>query len=120
VLDGIEGLGIGHVEGAEDEGVEQTEDHCVGADGEGESEDRGDGKAWGLAEDAETYSDILPERTEKVATHRMVDLFFVFFASTELDASAAFGFGAGQAGAFEIVGAVLDVAEQFFVEVGAE
>jgi hypothetical protein len=47
-----------------------------------------------------------------------VDFFFVFLAAAEFYAGAAFGLCAIKAGAFKIVGAMLNVRAKFFFQLG--
>ena len=54
ILDGIEGLGLRHIQRAQDQPVHHTENYGVCADGHGQGQNRGDGESGGLAQ--------LPER----------------------------------------------------------
>ena len=105
----VEGLAVGHIERAEDEAIHEAEDDGVCADGEGEREDGGEEEAGRLGEDAEAVAKVVEEAFDEVAAESLVALFLVFDVAAELNAGAALGLAAGEAGALEVVGAVKDV-----------
>ena len=109
---------MGNVKRAQDERVHQAEDDGVGADGQRQSYDRGDGEARGFAQDTQREPHVLKECLHEMPAEGILALFLIPFACAELDAGAAFGFCARQAFAFEIVGAVGDVGGKLRFDVG--
>src|SRR5215468_5852246 len=59
----------------------------------------------------------MDERFDEIAAKRLVTFLSVPLPPAELHARAAFGFGAIQAGTFEIVGTVLDVGTKLLLHV---
>ena len=80
----------------------------------------GDGESGRLAQNAQAEADILHECANGIAAECLVTFLFVLLAAAELDSGAAFRLSARQAGALQIVGAMLDVRAQFFFQIGAE
>ena len=62
----------------------------------------------------------LHERVEESAAERLRGFLFERVLAAEFDARAAFGFGAAEAGALQIVGAMLDVGAKFLFHFGVE
>src|SRR5580700_2862571 len=112
-LDGIQALRLRHIQGAQDERIHDAEDYRVGADGESQGSDGGEDEAGRFAQHAEGEAKILEKGFDGLAAEGCVRIFTEFLVAAELDAGAAFRFGAGQAGALEIVGAELDVGAEF-------
>jgi hypothetical protein len=61
VLEFVEAAGPSHVERAEKKCVENAEDHCVGANGERQRENSGDGESRRTAQLAEGESYVGPD-----------------------------------------------------------
>jgi hypothetical protein len=118
--DGYEVLGLRIRERTEEDGVDDTENGGVGADAEGEGENGDGGESGIFAEYAEGKADVAGESFEEEAGALFANVFLGFFNGAESDVGAAFGFRAGKAGAFEVVGVAGDVGAEFFVKVGVE
>lgn len=111
VLGTVEVFGVGDVERAQDEAVHEAEDNGVGADGERERGDGGEGKAGRFAEHAQGEAEVGEECLEELGADGFVGFHAEFLIAAEFDTGAALGFGAGEAGALEVVGAALNVSE---------
>ena len=97
--------------------IQQTEHRRVGPNAQRQRQHRHCRKAGGFAQCAEGVARVLKERFEEMRAQRFADFFLEFLVAAEFDARAAFRFGAREAGAFEIIGAGLDVRAKLSVHV---
>jgi hypothetical protein len=101
---------VQRVDGAQNEGVEQAEHHGIGADSEPATSSQSEaGTAQHAQAEARSWATVSSMFPGSPA------LYLVPFVPAEFDARTPFRFLAPKAGAFEVVGAVLDVGEEFVV-----
>ena len=106
---------MGKIERAQDQGVEHAEYDRVGANGKGQSDDRGEGEARRFAQQAEAEAGVLEEGFEQIAAEGFVGFLAVALIGAELHAGAALGGCAIDAGALQIFRALQDVGTEFLV-----
>src|ERR1700727_268704 len=117
-FDGVERLRMGHIERPQNQRVHQAKGDRVCPNAECQGQDGNCGEAGRLAQDAESETKILSERFDESAAGCVVALLPESLIAAELDAGAALGRKAGNAGAFQVVRAVLDVRAQFLFQLG--
>jgi hypothetical protein len=105
-------LRLGEREWAKENAVDKAKDGGVGADAEGQGENRDESEGRIFAEHAGAVAKILEKSFEPREGARVTGRFQGLLGATELDESAATGFRGGHAG-LEIVG-------DGFVEVGRD
>ncbi len=110
----------GQVEGIEEHGIEDAEDDDVGADAEGEGEDRGNGKAGRMAQLAERVAEVAREAFENECGVGGGDAFAGRGGVAEAEDGFAAGFFRRHAAGHILVGAQIDVGLQFGVDVAVE
>ncbi len=115
MLDGVEAIGAGEIERAEDQCIEDGEDNRIGANGEGQGEDCGSGKSWGFAQQAEAEAGVLQGGFEEIAAQRFMRFLAVALVGAELDAGAALSGCGVDAGALQILCALEDVGTEFLI-----
>jgi hypothetical protein len=110
--DGVELLGLGDGEGAEEDGVDEAEGGGAGADGEGEGEDGGGGGDFAFEEDAEAEGGVGAEGVEPGEEADVAG----GFAEEEGGAEGAAGF----VGVAALVDGFVEVGLEFVVDVAVE
>ncbi|MGB2634569.1 MAG: hypothetical protein WAM58_11595 [Candidatus Acidiferrum sp.] len=95
-------------------------DGGVGADTERECENRDRGEARTFSQHADGETRIAPHCFQPKAGAFFAAGFFGLFVGAEGDAGAAFGFESWEAGAFEVIGLLLDVGAKLFVQFAVE
>jgi hypothetical protein len=114
-LDSVETLCLRHIQRAQDESVQYTENHGVCANGHGQGHNGNSGKAGRFAQHAEREAQVLPERFDERSTRCFLTLLSESRMAAEFEAGAALGFRAAKTGALEIVSTMLDVGAKFVV-----
>ena len=101
----------------QERGIDDAEDRRRRTNAQSDRQD-GDGREAGrLAEHAEGEAHILEQRVDPLTAERLAAFLREPLGASELDAGAALGLDAIQAGTFEVVGAIPDVRANLFREV---
>src|SRR5215813_6497877 len=108
-------LGLRYGQVAQHEPIKQRENRSVRSNSQSKRDNRDCGKAWRLAQHADTEADILKEGFNQVRSYRVADFFFGPLIRAKSDARAAFGLRAGKTGTLQIVSTVLNVRLQLLV-----
>jgi hypothetical protein len=114
--DCVEALRLRHIQRPQDERIHHAEYHGVCADRQRQRPHGDDRKAGRLPQDTKAEAHILDKSLDEIAAHRFVAFPFEPLTAAELDARAAFGLSAIQAGTFKIVGAVLDMRAKLLLD----
>ena len=115
IKDGVEAFRLRHIQRAQDEGIEDAEDHCVGADGQSEREHCRKGKPGRAAQLAEGIAEIEPEAFKSQSQVDRGNVFPGGGGVAEAHQRVAAGFGGRHAGGEVVVNAHVDVGLQFEV-----
>ncbi len=97
--------------------ADRAENDGVRANRHSQRHDGRDGEYRRFLQPAGCESQVLPERFDKSAAHGLAAFFFDSLHAAEFNARSSFGFRARKTGAFQIVGAVLDVRAKFILHV---
>ena len=116
-LDLVETVGVGHIERAQDEGVQNAEHDRGRADAQGQRRCGSARESGRLAQQTHAEAQILRERVDERDAHRLPAFLLEPLVAAELEARPALGAGAIDAGSLEIVGAVLDMGAELLVHV---
>ena len=100
---------------AEHQTIEQRERCRVRPDPERERENGDGGEAGGFPQHARAKAQVLQQYFHDARSQHVSAFFFKFLVGAEFDARAALRFRARQAGALEVVRAILHVCPQLFV-----
>ncbi len=109
MLDGVEALRPWHIERAQDQRVQHTENHGVGANGHSQRQNGDDCECGRLSQHAEAEARVLYQGLNEIAGERFAAFLFEAHVAAELDVGAAFRLGTMEAGTFQILRAVLYV-----------
>jgi hypothetical protein len=113
-------VGLRDGEAIEKDTFGEGKDDGVRPDAEGERENSDGGEAEAAAKHANGVAEVRAKLVEETEAEGETDVHFVGFDGSELDASAAEGFGGGEAGALEIFGAELDVGADLGFDAGLD
>src|SRR5215470_15516822 len=111
----VKALRLRHIQRVQYQRIHDTKDHGVGANRQRKGRDRGHGESGRLAQQAQAVTDILDQRLDQISAERFVAFLSVPLAAAELDASTALRCGAIQAGALQIISAMLDVSPELLL-----
>jgi len=109
--------GLRHVERAQDQRIRNAEDHRIRSDCHGKRRDGHHSEARRFVETPKTEAHIATQGLDQISRGLFASFLLETRLPAEFPAGAPFCFGAIEPGAFQIVGSVLNVAQQLRVEI---
>ena len=119
-LDPEQALGLRHIQRAKNHRIQHAEYHGVGADRQSQRHDSDERKSRRLSQHAQAEAHILNQSLNEISAELFADFLFEALAAAELDTGAALRFSTIEARSFQIVGAVLKMRAQLFLDLSLD